>query len=99
MHIDIVHSSAHTRALRLFPLAQLPLLLPLLSRSPPPGAAGRSYIPAMPAVPLRNHATPAAYPTHTSCADCALINATHAPASLRKGARFVGSSVEGGEGK
>ena len=47
VHIDTLHSSATPRALRLSPLIQLPLLLLLLSRSPPPGAAGRSHPPGV----------------------------------------------------
>ena len=91
MHVNIVHASANTRALRLSPLAQLPLLLPLLSRSPPSGAAGRSYIPAMPAAPLRNHAKLTAHPKLTSCPNCALINAR-----TRQDATGSGGAAAGG---
>ena len=37
-----------------------------LSRCPPPGAAGRSYSPTMPAAPFHNHTRPSAHPNHTS---------------------------------
>ena len=84
MHTNIVHSSATPRALWLSPLVLLPLPLPLLSRGPPPGAAGRLTSPAMPAAPLRNHARPSAHPNHTSCVNCARIHAhTRQPASER----------------
>ena len=72
-HVNIIHSSPNIRALRLSPLVLLPLPLPLLSRSPPPGAAGRLTSPAMPAAPLRNHATLTTHTTHISCANCTLI--------------------------